>query len=108
MAFGIDQTAAGGKKMQSVSQANNVNVARINGPDGNPVEQRTFGLLTTTSNEYYLGETDTYVQGATNGQTGTDVITASTLTSTNSDFQRVSETHQSFVSGSAAASAPTT
>lgn len=94
MGFGIDQTAADGKKMQSVSEANSVNVARINGPDGNPVEQRTFGQTTTKTNEFYLGESDVYINGATNGQTGQSVTTGSTLTSTNSDYQRVSETVQ--------------
>lgn len=96
MAFGIDSTLADGKKMQSVSEATNVNVARIADADGNPVEQTTYGQTTTTSSEYYLGESDTYVCGATNGQTGTSVVTASTRTSTNSDYQRVSETKQSF------------
>ena len=94
MAFGIDQTLAAGKKMQSVSEATNVNTARINGPDGNPVEQKTYGQTVTTSSEYYLGDTDTYICGATNGQTGQSVITASTRTSTNSDYQRVSETKE--------------
>ena len=96
MAFGIDNTLADGKKMQSVSEATNVNVARINGADGNPIEQTTFGQVVTTTSDYYLGTSDTYVNGATNGQTGTSVITASTRTSTNSDYQRVSETKQSF------------
>ena len=94
MGFGIDNTTADGKKMQSVSEATSVNVARIIGPDGNPAEQTTFGQTVTKTADYYLGETDTYVNGATNGQTGQSVTTASTLTSTNSDYQRVSETTQ--------------
>ena len=94
MAFGIDQTLAAGKKMQSVSEASNVNTARIIGPDGEPVEQKTFGQVVTTSSEYYLGDSDTYINGATSGQTGQSVITASTRTSTNSDYQRVSETKE--------------
>lgn len=94
MAFGIDQTLADGKKMQSVSEASNVNTARIIGPDGNAVEQKTFGQVITTSSEYYLGDADTYINGATNGQTGQSVVTASTRTSTNSDYQRVSETKE--------------
>lgn len=107
MAFGIPQDLADGKKMQSVSEANNVNVARINDANGNPVEQTTYGQTTTTSAEYYLGESDTYINGATNGQTGAEVVTASTRTSTNTDYQRVSETKQSFpVTGSTAASNP--
>lgn len=108
MVFGIDPTLADGKKMQSVSEAANVNTARINGPDGNPVEQKTFGQVITTSSEYYLGDADTYICGATNGQTGQSVITSSTRTSTNSDFQRVSETKETCptISGSTAASNP--
>lgn len=94
--FGINQTAADGKKMQSVSENNQVNVARINGPDGNPVEARSFGQNTTTNRDYYLGETDVYVNGATNGQTGNEIISNSTLNSVNTDYQRVSETVQSF------------
>jgi hypothetical protein len=94
MAFGIDNTLADGKKMQSVSEAANVNTARIIGPDGNPVEQKTFGQVITVSSEYYLGDADTYICGATNGQTGQSVVTASTRTSTNSDYQRVSETKE--------------
>ena len=97
MAFGIDNTAANGKKMQSVSEANAVNTAMINGPDGEPVEQRTFHQVATVTNEFYLGDADVYVNGATAGQSGGDVITASTLNSTNSDFQRVTETHQKFI-----------
>lgn len=96
MAFGIPASLADGKKMQSVSEATNVNVARIADADGNPVEQTTYGQTTTTSAEYYLGESDTYVNGATNGQTGAEVTTASTRTSVNTDYQRVSETKQSF------------
>ena len=107
MPFGIPSDLADGKKMQSVSEASNVNVARINDTGGNPIEQTTFGQIITTTADYYLGESDTYINGATNGQTGSDVITASTRTSTNSDYQRVSETHQSFtVPGSTAASNP--
>lgn len=105
--FGISTEAANGKKMQSVSEANQVNAAMIVGPDGEPVEQRTFRQVATVTNEFYLGETDTYVNGATSGQTGGDVITNSTLNSTNSDFQRVTETHQKFttpVSGGTASS----
>lgn len=94
MPFGIDQTLADGKKMQSVSEASNVNTARIDGPDGNPVEQKTFKQIITVSSEYYLGDADTYVNGATAGQTGQSVITSSTRTSTNQDYQRVSETKE--------------
>ena len=101
MAFGIDQTLADGKKMQSVSEASNVNTARIIGPDGEPVEQKTFGQVVTTTTEYYLGDADTYINGSTSGQTGQSVITASTLTSTNSDYQRVSETKETCPSISA-------
>ena len=106
MAFGIDNTLADGKKMQSVSEATSVNVARISDADGNPVEQTTYGQTTTTSAEYYLGESDVYVNGATNGQTGAEVITASTRTSTNTDYQRVSETKQSFPVSGGTASTP--
>ena len=92
MAFGIDQTLADGKKMQSVSEANTVSTARIIGPEGEPVEQTTFGAMTTQTNEYYLGESDVYVNGATSGQTGQQIVTNSTRTSSNQDYQRVSET----------------
>lgn len=104
--FGIDPTLADGKKMQSVSEATSVNVARIADANGNPVAQTTYGQTTTTSSEYYLGESDTYVNGATNGQTGASVITASTRTSTNTDYQRVSETKQSFPVTGGSASTP--
>lgn len=96
MAFGISSAAAGGKKMQSVNESNNVNTAMINGPDGEPVEQRTFHQVATVTKDFYLGEADSYVNGATAGQSGGDVITASILNSTNTDFQRVTETHQKF------------
>ena len=94
MPFGIDNTLADGKKMQSISEASNVNTARIIGANGEPVEQKTFGQVITVSSEYYLGDADTYICGATSGQTGQSVITASTRTSTNSDYQRVSETKE--------------
>lgn len=106
MGFGIPNDLAGGKKMQSVNESTNVNNTRIIGPDGNPVEQRTYGQTVTVSNEYYLGETDTYVCGATNGQTGEDVITNSTRNSTNTDFQRVTETHEKFVAPASSSSTP--
>lgn len=100
--FGIDQTAADGKFMQSVNESNNVNRAVINDPQGNPVVARSFGENTTTTRDYYLGEEDVYVNGATNGQTGNEIMTASTCASVNNDFQRVSETIMSFpVSGGA-------
>ena len=90
--FGIDQTLADGKKMQSVSENNTCSTARIIGPDGEPVEQTTFGAMTTKTNEYYLGDSDVYINGATSGQTGQQIVTNSTRTSSNQDYQRVSET----------------
>jgi hypothetical protein len=63
MPFGIPSAAAGTKKMQSVNESNNVNTAMINGPDGEPVEQRTFHQVATVTNDFYLGEADVYVNG---------------------------------------------
>jgi hypothetical protein len=101
--FGIDQTLADGKKMQSVTEATTVNKAQILDTGGNPIEQTTYGQNTTKTSEYYLGSSDVYVMGATNGQTGASVMTNSTRTSQNTDYQRVSETVESFpVSGGTA------
>ena len=105
MAFGIPTDLADGKKMQSVSENTRVNKAQILDTGGNPVEQTTFGQNTTKQSEYYLGSADTYICGATNGQTGSSVMTNSTRTSQNTEYQRVSETVESFpVTGGTAAS----
>lgn len=99
--FGISAADADGKYMQSVNESNNVNRAVINDREGNPVAARSFGQNTTTTRDYYLGDADVYVNGATNGQTGAEITTASTCASVNNDYQRVSETIMSFpVSGS--------
>lgn len=107
--FGIDNNLSDGKKMQSVSESNTCSNARIIGPNGEPVEQTTFGAMTTKTNEYYLGETDVYVNGATSGQTGQSIVTNSTRTSFNQDYQRVSETIEicPTITGGSAATAGT-
>jgi len=92
MAFGIPSALAEGKKMQSVNETTSVNNAQILDTDGNPIIQHTYGQSTTTNSEYYLGDEDVYVNGATNGQSGASVITSSSRSSVNTDFQRVSET----------------
>ena len=103
MAFGIPTELADGKKMQSVSENTSVNKAQILDTGGNPIEATAYGQNTTKQSEYYLGSADTYVCGATNGQTGSSIMTNSTRTSQNTDYQRVSETVESFpVSGGTA------
>lgn len=93
MAFGVPASQnPNNELMQSVNDSGSVNVADLIDASGNPVDQTTYGATETVSEDYYLKSDETWENGATNGQTGSSVVTASSLISSNRDYQRVTQT----------------
>ena len=93
MAFGIPAALnTGNKAMISHTQAGSCNTADLTDASGVILDQTSYGATLTVSTDYYLKSGDTWVNGATNGQSGTSIVTASSLMSTNTGYQHVTET----------------
>ena len=92
MAFGIPAALADSKAMISHTQNGSANVADLVDNNGAILDQTTYGATLTVSTDYYLKSGDTWVNGATNGQSGASVVTGSNLMSTNNAYQHVTET----------------
>ena len=102
MAFGIPASLnSSGLAMISHTQSGACNTADLVDASGNLLDQTTYGATITVSTDYYLKSNESWINGATNGQSGTSVVTASALNSTNTGYQHVTETTRTFtVSGS--------
>jgi hypothetical protein len=92
MAFGIPSALADSKAMISHTQAGSVNTADLTDANGAILDQTSYGATLTVSTDYYLKSGETWINGATNGQSGTSIVTASSLMSTNNAYQHVTET----------------
>lgn len=97
MAFGIPSALADSKAMISHTQAGAANTADMSDASGVILDQTTYGATLTVSTDYYLKSGETWVNGATNGQSGASVVTASSLMSTNTGYQHVTETKRQII-----------
>lgn len=94
MAFGFEgtQIESSGKATISYSESGACNAADLIDADGSIIDQHTHGAAVTVSTDYYLKPGDTWVNGATCGQHGSSVVTASALNAANGAYQHVTET----------------
>jgi len=93
MAFGIPASLnSSGLAMISHTQSGAANTADMMDASGVILDQHTYGATITISTDYYLKTSEVWVNGATNGQSGASVVTASALNSTNTGYQHVTET----------------
>ena len=92
MAFGIPSALADSKAMISHTQAGSCNTADLTNENGVILDQSSYGATLTVSTDYYLKSGETWINGATNGQSGTSIVTASSLMSTNNACQHVTGT----------------
>ena len=93
MAFGIPAALnTGSKAMISHTQAGSCNTADLTDASGVILDQTSYGATLAVSTDYYLKSNESWVNGATNGQSGTSIVTASSLMSTNTGYQHVTET----------------
>ena len=95
MAFGIDTGI-------SREQAGSAQVAEQIGPSGEILDMTTHGAATETVTEEY-DDASGWASTATNGQSGTDVITADAMSEVNTDYAKRRITHR--VAGAAPATA---
>jgi hypothetical protein len=82
MSFGIDVGI-------SRTQQGTAQVAEKTSPKGVIIDMHTHGAVVEKQEEVYA---DSFVNEATNGQTGTSVVTASGYNETNTDYARGTKT----------------
>lgn len=82
MAFGIDAGI-------SRTTAHSVQVAEQDGATGKITAMHTYGGKQTKTEESF---STSYTNAATNGQTGTAIVTEHTLTESNKDYAKESKT----------------
>lgn len=94
MAFGFQglTVSSGGQLLVSYTEGGSCNSVDLPDMDGKIIDQTTIGAAVTISTDYYLKPGDAWVNGATAGQTGSSVVTASALNATNGGYQHVTET----------------
>lgn len=87
MGFGIAELG-----VQSRQTSNTVQTADKLTEEGNILESTSFGGVTEVTEETY---TDTFVNTATNGQTGADIITSHEFNEVNNDYAKQTITTRS-------------
>ena len=94
MAFGFQNltVSSGGQALISYTEGGACNTADLTDADGKIIDQTTIGAAVTVSTDYYLKTGETWSNAASAGQTGSAVVTASTLNATNGGYQHVTET----------------
>ena len=83
-----------GKLLQTFTQGGTCNTADLIDAEGKIICQTTTGGAESDSLDYYLKTGETWSNTAVAGQTGSSVITASTLNATNGGYQHVTETRR--------------
>lgn len=90
MAFGIDAGI-------SRTTSNSVQIAEQDGATGKIIAMHAHGGKKIVTEESY---SITYTNAATNGQTGTSIVTEHTLSEINKDYAKESKTTQSALAAS--------
>lgn len=83
-----------GKLLQSYTEGGTCNTADLTDASGKIINQTTIGGAASVSLDYYLKVDESWTNTASAGQTGSSVVTASTLNATNGGYQRVTETRR--------------
>lgn len=89
MAFGITQP---GTNQQSRTTTNSVEVAELINSSGEVEEMTTYKATAEITEDYFVSKTQAYSNTALAAQSGTSVVTNSTLTEENGAYQRYSVT----------------
>lgn len=97
MAFGFNGLVSSGgdyygKALSTLSSAGACNTTDLLDENGKILDQTTIQGAVTVSADYYLKTSETWVNGATAGQSGATVITASAINASNQGYQHVTET----------------
>ena len=83
-----------GKLLQTYTEGGTCNTTDLVDADGKLINQTTIGGAASVSLDYFLKPEETWTNTASAGQTGSSVVTASTLNATNGGYQRVTETRR--------------
>ena len=99
MAFGFTGLVTSGstydgKALSTLSSAGACNTTDLLDENGKIIGQTTIQGAVTVSADYYLKSGETWVNGATAGQTGSSVVTASAVNASNQGYQHVTETRR--------------
>jgi hypothetical protein len=99
MAFGFTGLVSSGstydgKALSTLSSAGACNTTDLLDQEGKIINQTTIQGAVTVSADYYLKTGETWVNGATAGQTGSAVVTASAVNASNQGYQHVTETRR--------------
>lgn len=97
MAFGFTGLVSSGgdyygKALSTLSSAGACNTTDLLDADGKIIDQTSIQAAITISADYYLKSGETWTNGATAGQTGSSVVTASAVSASNQAYQHVTET----------------
>ena len=97
MSFGFNGLVSSGgdyygKALSTLSSAGACNTTDLLDADGKIIDQTSIQGAITVSADYYLKTGETWSNGATAGQSGSSVITASAINASNRDYQHVTET----------------
>lgn len=83
-----------GKLLQTYTEGGTCNTTDLVDADGKLIDQTTIGGAASVSLDYFLKPEESWENTASAGQTGSSVVTASTLNATNGGYQRVTETRR--------------
>ena len=97
MAFGFNGIVSSGgdyygKALSTLSSAGACNTTDLLDDNGKILDQTTIQAAVTVSADYYLKTGETWLNGATAGQSGATVVTASAIIASNQGYQHVTET----------------
>jgi len=83
-----------GKLLSTLTSAGACNTTDLLDADGKIIDQTSIQGAVTVSADYYLKTGENWSNGATAGQSGSSVITASAINASNQGYQHVTETRR--------------
>lgn len=95
--FGVSKETNDAKNYTSRTSNFNSNTADLTDENGQIIDQVVTGAVKEVQEEYYCDDPAAFESPVTNGQTGSEVTTAATVTETAADWAKVSVTKRILV-----------